>query len=47
MYYYPISVILKAMALEQDVSSRSESLYVSCRKRGYHTYYIAPNHKLC
>ena len=29
-----ISTILKAMALEQDASSRSENLYVSCRKRG-------------
>ena len=32
MYYCPISTILKAMALEPDVSSRSESLYVSYRK---------------
>ena len=24
------------MALEQDASSRTENLYASCRKRGYH-----------
>ena len=29
-----ISTILKAMALKQNASSRSENLHVSCRKRG-------------
>ena len=32
--YCSISTILKGMALEQDTSSRSENVYVSCRKRG-------------
>ena len=32
-YYCSISTILKAMALEQDASSRSENVYASCRKR--------------
>ena len=33
-YYCPTSIILKAMVLEQDASSRSENLYFSCEKRG-------------
>ena len=33
-YYCSISTILKAMALEQDAFSRSENVYVNCRKRG-------------
>ena len=33
-YYCSISTILKAIALEQDASSRSENLYTSSGKRG-------------
>ena len=37
-YFIPeirtISTILKVMALEQDASSHSENLYLSCGKRG-------------
>ena len=32
-YYCSLSTMLKAMTLEQDLSSHSENLYFSCRKR--------------